>query len=126
MNLHLTGDRGVWLARGSGFIVEPPSNASKRLESAWRSTTRFPLFQPPLLGGEHELTDPLAVAGRRPPGAFNPAQSCFTAYQDATTPAGAVPTMFPWLSVAGCGMTRTTVPTMAVFCCTPSGHSGTR
>ena len=54
-------------------------------------------------------------------------QLTFTAYQDATTPAGWIGAGPP--SCGGlpeCGTVRTIDPTIAGTCCTPFGHAGTR
>src|SRR5205085_3282791 len=54
-------------------------------------------------------------------------QLTFTAYQDATTPAGLIGGGPPPLgALPECGMVRTIEPTMAGTCCTPFGQAGTR
>jgi len=55
------------------------------------------------------------------------AQLAFTAYQDATTPAGLIgggPP--PFGALPEWGTVRTIDPTMAGTCCTPFGQAGTR
>src|SRR2546429_64572 len=54
-------------------------------------------------------------------------QVTFTAYQEATTPAGLIGGGPPPLgALPECGMVRTIEPTIAGTCCTPFGQAGTR
>ena len=49
----------------------------------------------------------------------------FTAYHEATTPAGFIGGGLPFGALPECGMVRTIEPTIAGTCCTPFGQAGT-
>ena len=52
-------------------------------------------------------------------------QLAFTAYHEATTPAGLIGGGLPFGALPECGMVRTIEPTIAGTCCTPFGQAGT-